>query len=431
MLISIAFIRSFGVLVWEIMTFGQQPYPARSNLEVLQLVRTGGRLDKPDNCPSDIHALMMKCWHKTPSLRPTFGWALQWLQDFKDRSSHLLVRNNSTTEKCIVNYTTVTTSEEDIVDNDSMTSSELRAMEHHFRASVMEFNNEVCMRQEEYDEHSTPDEENATSLIYRGGNVLAQNPVHVAHDSSYLHVHQNEELGHMTSRTTTVQQNVMKKVSTQTLFPLHPGIQTSRFLPYKGELPITDEERLMRKRYWKCQLKSSPVCLDNSRASVAKRKDYQFTHSPTNVSPFLCFENSFPIDTSNQNSNNSNIVGLSSNHFNFDSRAVSEMTQPKQTFESNFAMRDNSNGENHDFSLEYAQIGIAGDNFLSIVPMKRGHEDDSEEQLSSPKIGHSHLSGSKRSKSEDIASNSLEIADNSGRGLSNSSIDEVRMSTYV
>ena len=42
---------SFGVLVWEIMTFGQQPYPARNNLEVLNYVRNGGRLTKPLGCP--------------------------------------------------------------------------------------------------------------------------------------------------------------------------------------------------------------------------------------------------------------------------------------------------------------------------------------------------------------------------------------------
>lgn len=48
------FFRSFGVLLWEIMTFGQQPYPARTNIEVLQMVRAGGRLGKPDNCPDGM-----------------------------------------------------------------------------------------------------------------------------------------------------------------------------------------------------------------------------------------------------------------------------------------------------------------------------------------------------------------------------------------
>lgn len=41
---------SFGVILWEIMTLGQQPYPARNNLEVLHYVQTGGRLHQPVHC---------------------------------------------------------------------------------------------------------------------------------------------------------------------------------------------------------------------------------------------------------------------------------------------------------------------------------------------------------------------------------------------
>lgn len=45
---------AFGVLCWEVLTHGQQPYPARSNLEVLNYVREGGRLNKPLICPDDL-----------------------------------------------------------------------------------------------------------------------------------------------------------------------------------------------------------------------------------------------------------------------------------------------------------------------------------------------------------------------------------------
>ena len=43
--------RSYGVLLWEIMTLGNQPYPGRINQEVLQYVTGGGRLDRPEKCP--------------------------------------------------------------------------------------------------------------------------------------------------------------------------------------------------------------------------------------------------------------------------------------------------------------------------------------------------------------------------------------------
>ena len=45
---------SFGVLLWEILTLGQQPYPARTNLQVLHFVRNGGRLDRPPDCPDSL-----------------------------------------------------------------------------------------------------------------------------------------------------------------------------------------------------------------------------------------------------------------------------------------------------------------------------------------------------------------------------------------
>jgi len=33
------------------MTFGQQPYPAFTNLEVIGFVNEGGRLEQPSSCP--------------------------------------------------------------------------------------------------------------------------------------------------------------------------------------------------------------------------------------------------------------------------------------------------------------------------------------------------------------------------------------------
>lgn len=41
--------------MWEVMTLGHQPYPARTNIEVLQYVRSGGRLHRPhQNCPEEL-----------------------------------------------------------------------------------------------------------------------------------------------------------------------------------------------------------------------------------------------------------------------------------------------------------------------------------------------------------------------------------------
>lgn len=80
---------AFGVLIWEIMTLGQQPYPARTNLEVLHYVRNGGRLGRPNNCPEELHQLMLKCWNYNPEMRPTFKYCLEVLEELRSRSVDL------------------------------------------------------------------------------------------------------------------------------------------------------------------------------------------------------------------------------------------------------------------------------------------------------------------------------------------------------
>ncbi|XP_043247129.1 leukocyte tyrosine kinase receptor-like [Amphibalanus amphitrite] len=70
---------SFGVLLWEVMTLGQLPYPGRGNTEVMQLVMDGGRLDSPSNCPAPVYGVMCQCWQRVPEERPTFATVLERL----------------------------------------------------------------------------------------------------------------------------------------------------------------------------------------------------------------------------------------------------------------------------------------------------------------------------------------------------------------
>ncbi|XP_037397725.1 proto-oncogene tyrosine-protein kinase ROS isoform X1 [Pygocentrus nattereri] len=63
---------AFGVLLWEIMTLGKQPYPAFSNQEVLHHVNTRGRLPAPAECPQSLYKVMLECWSKEPRERPSF-----------------------------------------------------------------------------------------------------------------------------------------------------------------------------------------------------------------------------------------------------------------------------------------------------------------------------------------------------------------------
>ena len=67
------------MLLWEVMTLGQLPYPGRGNTEVMQLVMDGGRLDSPSNCPAPVYGVMCQCWQRVPEERPSFTTVLERL----------------------------------------------------------------------------------------------------------------------------------------------------------------------------------------------------------------------------------------------------------------------------------------------------------------------------------------------------------------
>ena len=64
---------SFGVVLWEIYSYGLQPYYGYSNQEVIEMIRSRQLLPCPEDCPSRMYAFMVECWHEVPSRRPPFS----------------------------------------------------------------------------------------------------------------------------------------------------------------------------------------------------------------------------------------------------------------------------------------------------------------------------------------------------------------------
>ncbi|XP_060062166.1 ephrin type-A receptor 10 [Erinaceus europaeus] len=64
---------SFGVVMWEVMAFGERPYWDMSGQDVIKAVEDGFRLPPPRNCPPLLHRLMLDCWQKDPGERPRFS----------------------------------------------------------------------------------------------------------------------------------------------------------------------------------------------------------------------------------------------------------------------------------------------------------------------------------------------------------------------
>ncbi|EFN62593.1 Proto-oncogene tyrosine-protein kinase ROS [Camponotus floridanus] len=67
---------SFGVLMWEITSLGEQPYMDKTEEEVINYVRAGGRLPISLNCPSPLYQLMLRCWTAADA-RPNFKFCLE------------------------------------------------------------------------------------------------------------------------------------------------------------------------------------------------------------------------------------------------------------------------------------------------------------------------------------------------------------------
>lgn len=63
---------SYGVVLWEVFSYGLQPYCGYSNQDVVEMIRGRQVLPCPDDCPAWVYALMIECWNEFPSRRPRF-----------------------------------------------------------------------------------------------------------------------------------------------------------------------------------------------------------------------------------------------------------------------------------------------------------------------------------------------------------------------
>ncbi|XP_027194192.2 uncharacterized protein LOC113788925 [Dermatophagoides pteronyssinus] len=70
---------SYGVVLWEIMSFGEQPYHGRSDMEVKKLLSNNGRLSRPLYYFEPLWEIAKLCWCKRPTQRPCFGEIIEML----------------------------------------------------------------------------------------------------------------------------------------------------------------------------------------------------------------------------------------------------------------------------------------------------------------------------------------------------------------
>ncbi|CAM4626507.1 megakaryocyte-associated tyrosine-protein kinase isoform X1 [Lepidochelys kempii] len=71
---------SYGILLWEVFSYGRAPYSKMTLKEVTEMVEKGYRMEAPEECPPSLYTLMKTCWEIEPGKRPSFKKLTEKLQ---------------------------------------------------------------------------------------------------------------------------------------------------------------------------------------------------------------------------------------------------------------------------------------------------------------------------------------------------------------
>uniref|UniRef100_A0A669QG39 Receptor protein-tyrosine kinase n=1 Tax=Phasianus colchicus TaxID=9054 RepID=A0A669QG39_PHACC len=84
---------SYGVTIWELMTFGGKPYDGIPTREIPDLLEKGERLPQPPICTIDVYMVMVKCWMIDADSRPKFKeLAAEFSRMARDPQRYLVIQ---------------------------------------------------------------------------------------------------------------------------------------------------------------------------------------------------------------------------------------------------------------------------------------------------------------------------------------------------
>uniref|UniRef100_A0A665WJQ2 Receptor tyrosine-protein kinase erbB-4 n=1 Tax=Echeneis naucrates TaxID=173247 RepID=A0A665WJQ2_ECHNA len=86
---------SYGVTIWELMTFGGKPYDGIPTREIPDILEKGERLPQPPICTIDVYMVMVKCWMIDADSRPKFKeLAAEFCRMARDPQRYLVIQGD-------------------------------------------------------------------------------------------------------------------------------------------------------------------------------------------------------------------------------------------------------------------------------------------------------------------------------------------------
>ncbi|XP_041646532.1 mast/stem cell growth factor receptor kita [Cheilinus undulatus] len=88
---------SYGILLWEIFSLGNSPYPGMPvDAKFYKLIKEGYRMDAPEFAPSEMYQIMRSCWDADPFNRPPFRKVVERIeQQLSDATKHIYLNFSS------------------------------------------------------------------------------------------------------------------------------------------------------------------------------------------------------------------------------------------------------------------------------------------------------------------------------------------------
>ncbi|XP_034036393.1 mast/stem cell growth factor receptor kita isoform X2 [Thalassophryne amazonica] len=88
---------SYGILLWEIFSLGNSPYPGMPvDAKFYKMIKEGYRMDAPEFAPSDMYEVMRSCWDADPFKRPPFRKVVKRIEEqLSDTTKHIYLNFSS------------------------------------------------------------------------------------------------------------------------------------------------------------------------------------------------------------------------------------------------------------------------------------------------------------------------------------------------